>query len=203
MMHLLERYFEQLFVSIDDYFRTADPSLSRNNLDVRYVLCRPVLDANEGDVQGKRYEAALTAALGRCGVAEDRITFVLEPVAAAYGIAKELLRVPRGGSILALLFGHARDDLSIALGDGRMKSMPSVLHECLAADEYPVDQLAPGREHISVEPHVVLARGEVGVIAVENELRKRLGSRFSVGEQVTLMGASPVRRWTFSLRGAV
>ena len=70
--------------------------------------------------------------------------------------------------LAALLCGHARNDLSISVGDGRMKAMPSALDNCLATDEYRVNQSAPGREHIGVEPHVVLADGQVGVIGGEN-----------------------------------
>ena len=51
--YLLERYFEELFVRIDDYFKAAAASLSRDNLNVRYIMTRPVLDANEGDVPGQ------------------------------------------------------------------------------------------------------------------------------------------------------
>lgn len=125
--YLLERYFEQIFVSIDDYFKAADPSLSRNNLDVRYVVCRPVLDNNEGDAQGKRYEQALKTALGRCGIAEDRITFVLEPVAAAYGIARrrssELLALNESAPIAVVDAGGGTTDIAVArisLRDGRV-----------------------------------------------------------------------------------
>ncbi len=125
--YLLERYFEQLFLRIDDYFKAADASLSRLNLNVRYVLTRPVLDANEGDTQGKTYELALKTAMERCGVAETQITFVPEPVAAAYGIAKrraqELLAMGEGTPIAVIDAGGGTTDIALAyvsLREGRV-----------------------------------------------------------------------------------
>ena len=125
--YLLERYFEQLFIRIDDYFKAADASLSRPSLNVRYVLTRPVLDANEGDVQGKSYELALKTALERCGVEETQITFVLEPVAAAYGIAKrraqELTALGEGMPIAVIDAGGGTTDVALAyvsLREGRV-----------------------------------------------------------------------------------
>ena len=125
--YLLERYFEELFIRIDAYFKSAKSSLSRDSLNARYVLTRPVLDANEGDVQGKAYESALTKALERCGVAADQITFVHEPVAAAYGIAKrraqELLALGEGTPIAVIDAGGGTTDVALArvsLREGRV-----------------------------------------------------------------------------------
>lgn len=125
--YLLERYFEQLFGRIDDYFKTADASLSRDNLNIRYVMTRPVLDANEGDTQGRRYELALTTALEQCGVAATQITFVHEPVAAAYGIAKrraqELLAMGEGAAVAVIDAGGGTTDIAIgyvSLREGRV-----------------------------------------------------------------------------------
>jgi molecular chaperone DnaK (HSP70) len=125
--YLLERYFEQLFVRIDDYLKSADASLSRDNLNLRYVMTRPVLDANEGDVQGKRYELALTTALERCGVGTEQITFVHEPVAAAYGIARrraqELLALGEGTPVAVIDAGGGTTDIAlgyVSLREGRV-----------------------------------------------------------------------------------
>ena len=125
--YLLERYFEQLFIRIDDYFKAADASLSRPNLTIRYVLTRPVLDANEGDAQGQAYELALKTALERCGVEAAHITFVHEPVAAAYGIAKrrahELLALGEGTPIAVIDAGGGTTDVALAyvsLREGRV-----------------------------------------------------------------------------------
>ncbi len=115
--YLLERYFEELFVRIDDYFTAAAASLSRNSLNIRYVMTRPVLDANEGDTQGKSYELALTTALEQCGVDASLITFVHEPVAAAYGIAKrraqELLALGEGTPIAVIDAGGGTTDIAV------------------------------------------------------------------------------------------
>ena len=115
--YLLERYFEELFVRIDDYFKAAAASLSRENLNLRYIMTRPVLDANEADTQGRSYELALTTALGRCGVAAEQITFVHEPVAAAYGIAKrraqELLALGEGTPIAVIDAGGGTTDIAV------------------------------------------------------------------------------------------
>ncbi len=125
--YLLERYFEQLFTRIDAYFRTVDPALSRDGINIRYVLSRPVLDANEGDEQGRRYQQALRIALHGCGVGEDRITFVQEPAAAAYGIAKrraaELLALKESTPIAVVDAGGGTTDIALArvsLRDGRV-----------------------------------------------------------------------------------
>ena len=125
--YLLERYFEELFVRIDDYFKAAAASLTRDNLNVRYILTRPVLDANEGDKQGKSYELALTTALERCGVAATQITFVHEPVAAAYGIAKqraqELLALGEGTPVAVIDAGGGTTDVAVgyvSLREGRV-----------------------------------------------------------------------------------
>ena len=116
--YLLERYFEQLIHCVDEYFKSVDPSLSRSNLNVQFVISRPVLDANEGDTQGKRYEKALTSALVRCGIPEDQIAFVHEPVAAAYGIARrragELLALGEGAPIAVVDAGGGTTDVALA-----------------------------------------------------------------------------------------
>jgi molecular chaperone DnaK (HSP70) len=125
--YLLERYFEELFIRIDDYFKATDASLSRENLNVRYVLTRPVLDSNEADIQGKNYERALITALERCGVEPTQITFVQEPVAAAYGIAKrraqELLAMGEGTPIAVIDAGGGTTDIAVgyvSLREGRV-----------------------------------------------------------------------------------
>lgn len=125
--YLLERYFEELFLRIDDYFKAAAPSLSRDKLNIRYILTRPVLDANEGDTQGKSYERALTTALERCGVEATQITFVHEPVAAAYGIARrraqELLALGEGTPVAVIDAGGGTTDIAVgyvSLREGRV-----------------------------------------------------------------------------------
>ena len=125
--YLLERYFEELFLRIDDYFKNTAASLSRDNLNIRYIMTRPVLDANEGDVQGKTYERALTTALERNGVDAAQITFVHEPVAAAYGIAKrraqDLLALGEGTPIAVIDAGGGTTDIAVgnvSLREGRV-----------------------------------------------------------------------------------
>jgi hypothetical protein len=126
--NLLARYFEQVFARLDAYLRAADPAmpLSRESIQIRYVLTRPVLDANEGDVKGKLYEQALVAALARSGVDEGQITFVHEPVAAAIGIAKrreqELLGL-QGQAVAVIDAGGGTTDVALArvqLCEGRV-----------------------------------------------------------------------------------
>lgn len=99
---LLARYFQRIFQRLDEYFRQADPAcpLQRSGLRVRYVVTRPVLDANEGDEVGQKYERALLDALARCGVTEDEVVLAQEPVAAAVGIARR-----RAGELLSLADG--------------------------------------------------------------------------------------------------
>ncbi len=116
---LVRRYFERIIHRLDEYLRTADPEhpVNRAHLDVRYVLCRPVLDANEGDVEGKRYEAALLSALGSCGIAERQVTFIHEPVAAAIGVARrrdELLALPDGTALAIVDSGGGTTDVALA-----------------------------------------------------------------------------------------
>jgi molecular chaperone DnaK (HSP70) len=125
--YLLERYFEQLFVRIDEYFKAVDPALFRQNLNIRYDITRPVLDANEDDAQGKQYEALLLKALERCGIVREQILFVYEPVAAAYGIARrhvgELLALGEGALIAVIDAGGGTTDVAVAqvsLRDGRL-----------------------------------------------------------------------------------
>lgn len=116
---LVRRYFERLLHRLDEYFRTASPEhpVRRENLDVRYVLCRPVLDANEGDVEGARYEATLRSALESCGVPGRSITFIHEPVAAAIGVARrreELLALPDGAAVAIVDSGGGTTDVALA-----------------------------------------------------------------------------------------
>jgi hypothetical protein len=126
--NLVARYFEQVFARLDAYFGTADPALplTRESLQIRYVMTRPVLDANEGDIKGRVYEQALVAALARCGVEEGQITFVHEPVAAAIGIAKrreqELLGL-QGQAVAVVDAGGGTTDVALArvqLQNGRV-----------------------------------------------------------------------------------
>lgn len=125
--YLLERYFEQLFVRIDEYFKAVDPALFRQNLNIRYIITRPVLDANDKDEQGKRYERLLLKALERCGVASEQAIFVYEPVAAAYGIARrrrsELLSLGEGALVAVIDAGGGTTDIALAqvsLREGRL-----------------------------------------------------------------------------------
>jgi hypothetical protein len=117
---LVRRFFERIVHRVDLYLKSADPAhpLTREGIAVRWVLCRPVLDANEGDERGRRYEAALRGALVRCGVPEERIRFVQEPVAAAIGIAKsrqdELLSLPPGAAIAVIDSGGGTTDVAVA-----------------------------------------------------------------------------------------
>ncbi|HLJ56392.1 MAG TPA: hypothetical protein VKT77_15240, partial [Chthonomonadaceae bacterium] len=73
------------------------------------------------------YEAALLAALGRCGVEEENIRFVHEPVAAAYGIARrragELLALGEGTPVAVVDAGGGTTDIAVArisLREGRV-----------------------------------------------------------------------------------
>ncbi len=125
--YLLERYFEQLFVRIDEYFKAVDAALFRQNLNIRYVITRPVLDANDGDSQGRQYEAQLLKALQRCSIAPQHVLFVYEPVAAAYGIARrhvgDLLALGEGAIIAVIDAGGGTTDVAIAqvsLREGRL-----------------------------------------------------------------------------------
>ena len=125
--YLLERYFEQLFVRIDEYFKSVDPALYRENLNIRYIMTRPVLDANEDDSQGKKYEALLLMALERCNISQEQVLFVYEPVAAAYGIARrhegELLAIGEGALVAVIDAGGGTTDVAVAqvsMRDGKL-----------------------------------------------------------------------------------
>jgi hypothetical protein len=117
---LVTRYFERIIHRLDEYFRTADPDrpLFRRGMDVRFVVCRPVLDANEGDEKGRRYEEALRAALVHCDVPAASISFVQEPVAAAIGIARRraegLLGLPDGTAVAVVDSGGGTTDVALA-----------------------------------------------------------------------------------------
>lgn len=117
---LVGRYFERLFERIDAYFAVADPTtpLNRDSLQIRYVLTRPVLDADGKDSKGQAYEQALRRALTRCGVQEESITFLQEPVAAAIGIARsragDLLTLPDGAVVAVVDSGGGTTDVALA-----------------------------------------------------------------------------------------
>ncbi|MCC6730226.1 MAG: hypothetical protein IT208_12890 [Chthonomonadales bacterium] len=126
---LLRRFFARILHRVDELLRTIDPAqpLAREALDVRYVVCRPVLDANEGDERGRAYEVALRGALARCGVPERAVEFVLEPVAAMIGIARrrdsELLGLPEGTPIALIDSGGGTTDVVLArlrVGNGQV-----------------------------------------------------------------------------------
>jgi hypothetical protein len=143
---LLARYFERLFGRLDEYFRTADPAapLTREGMQVNYVVCRPVLDANEGDEIGRRYESALRSALARSGVDEKDLRFVHEPVAAAIGIARRrdeaLLSLPEGAAIAVVDSGGGTTDVALArvrLQEGRVGLDLAGTYSLRLADENP------------------------------------------------------------------
>ena len=113
---LAGRYFKKLFESIDQYFRALN--LDRRDLNARYILTRPVLDANEGDAKGSLYELALQIALTtRCDVEAHQIHFIREPAAAAMGIARqrreELLEL-QGKAVAVVDAGGGTTDVALA-----------------------------------------------------------------------------------------
>src|SRR5262245_48874944 len=67
-----------------------------------------------------------------------------------------------------LLSSQCCNGLPVALADGGATVMLPALDDRLAADDHPVYEVAPGCEHVDVEPHIVHANEKVGVIAVKN-----------------------------------
>lgn len=116
--YLLERYFEQIFYRIDEYFSSVGKGVYRQNLNIQYVISRPVMDAAESGSAGKRYEQALALALSRCGVDQNSIQFVFEPSAAAYGVARrritELYMLGEGALIAVVDAGGGTTDIALA-----------------------------------------------------------------------------------------
>lgn len=126
---LLRRFLERILHAVDEYLSTVDPErpLSRGALKVRYVVCRPVLDANAGDEIGRAYEQTMLGALEACGVEPGQVSFVQEPVAAAIGIARhreeELLRLEDGTAVAVVDSGGGTTDVALArvrLNNGRV-----------------------------------------------------------------------------------
>ncbi|MCC2671888.1 MAG: hypothetical protein K0Q72_4359, partial [Armatimonadetes bacterium] len=163
---LLARYFERVFSRVDEYFRTADPDrpLARANLRIRYVLTRPVLDANEGDEVGQRYERVLLEAVTGCGVAEDAVTLVQEPVAAAVGIARrraeELLALPDGAAVAVVDSGGGTSH--VALGKVKLHA-GTVSLEVAGSYSLRLAEENPAMEAIgALERHGFEGRREVG-----------------------------------------
>lgn len=126
---LLRRFLERIVHRLDQYFRTADAAqpLERASLDLRYVVCRPVLDANESDARGLRYEGVVRQGLIQAGVPAAAISFLQEPVAAAIGIARrregELLSLPEGAAVAVVDSGGGTTDVALArvrLTEGRV-----------------------------------------------------------------------------------
>jgi hypothetical protein len=163
---LLARYFERVFSRLDEYFRTVDPAqpLARAHLRVRYVLTRPVLDANEGDEVGQRYERALLDAAAACGVSEEDVTLVQEPVAAAVGIARrraeELLALPDGAAVAVVDSGGGTSH--VALGRVRLQA-GTVSLEVTGSYALRLGDENPAMEAIgALERHGFEGRREVG-----------------------------------------
>jgi hypothetical protein len=178
---LLARYFERVIHRVDEYFRTASPSrpLARESLKVRYVLCRPVLDANEGDEIGLRYEQALLRAMARWGIPEEAVSLVQEPVAAAIGIARrraeDLLALPEGTAVAVVDSGGGTSHAALArvrLAGGRVSlDLADSYALRLGADNPAVHALA------ALEQHGFEDRREVGGNLLDRVLAVDLGDR--------------------------
>jgi len=146
--YLLSRYFEPIIKRIDDYFSKA--GVARGNLKVQYIITRPVMDYNEGDTLGKRYEDIFRLVLMNHNIEPDDIVFVLEPEAASIGIGisrqEELLAINEDDPVAVIDAGGGTTDISLArvsLKNGRIsldvkQSIPvrlddgNILHEALA-----------------------------------------------------------------------
>ena len=125
---LLNRYVARIVARLDEYLKACDleTPLSRAGIRLRYVVTRPVLDYNEGNEAGARYEETLRVAFVKAGIDADHLIFALEPVAAAIGIARrrasELLALQ--GKIVAVIdSGGGTTDISLArvnLENGRI-----------------------------------------------------------------------------------
>jgi molecular chaperone DnaK (HSP70) len=171
---LLARYFQRIFQRLDEYFRSADPgcSLQRSGLRVRYVVTRPVLDANEGDEVGRKYERALLDALARCGVSEDEVVLVQEPVAAAVGIGRrragELLSLADGAPIAVVDSGGGTSHVAVGkvrLEDGRVSLDLSGSYALRLADDNPALEAI-----LALEKHGFEGRREVGGNVLDSTL---------------------------------
>ena len=132
---LVELYFEQIFARIDAFFASFNPPLHRSALNIRWVLTRPVLDTVHTGSLALRYEQTLLEAVVRCGATPESIRFVLEPVAAAYGICKlraqELLRLGEGAAVAVVDSGGGTTDA--AVGRLSFKEGRPTLHITAAA----------------------------------------------------------------------
>lgn len=125
---ILNRYVVRIIARLDDYLHTSDleTPLSRAGIRLQFVVTRPVLDFNTGDVIGGQYENALRSAFVKAGVDADTLVFALEPVAAAIGIARrrasELLAL-QGKTVAVIDSGGGTTDISLArvnLENGRV-----------------------------------------------------------------------------------
>lgn len=171
---LLARYFQRIFQRLDEYFRQADPAwpLQRSSLQIQYVVTRPVLDANEGDELGRKYERALLDALIRCGVSEDKVLLIQEPVAAAVGIAQrraaELLSLGDGAPVAVVDSGGGTSHVALGrvqLEEGRVSLDLTGSYALRLADEN------PAMEAISaLERHGFEGRREVGGNVLDSAL---------------------------------
>lgn len=178
---LLGRYFERIFHRLDEYFRTAQPDqpLSRANLEVRYVVCRPVLDANEGDEAGRRYEQALLRAMARCGVPEEAVSLIQEPIAAGIGIAanreEELLGLPDGAAVAVVDSGGGTTHVALArvrLAGGRVSLDLAGSYALRLGSENPAIEAIRALEKYGFED-----RREVGGNVLDRALALELGTR--------------------------
>jgi Fe-S-cluster formation regulator IscX/YfhJ len=178
---LLGRYFERIAQRLDEYFRDADPgrNLARAHLRLRYVLTRPVLDANEGDDDGRRYEEALLNAMARCGVDAADVTLVQEPVAAAVGIAKrradELLALADGSAVAVVDSGGGTTHVALGrvrLRDGRVSLDLAGSYALRLADDNPALEALT-----ALERHGFEGRREVGGNVLDNVLLFQLATQ--------------------------
>lgn len=171
---LLARYFQRIFQRLDDYFRGADPErpLQRANLRIRYVVTRPVLDANEGDEVGRQYERALLDALGRCGVGPEDVLLVQEPVAAAVGIARrraaELLALGDGAPVAVVDSGGGTSHVAVGrvrLETGQVSLDLTGSYALRLADDNPAMEAIQ-----ALERHGFEGRREVGGNVLDSAL---------------------------------
>ncbi len=176
---LLCRYFRQIFGRVDEYLRCIGDGapLGRDTLRLRYTLCRPVLDANDGDEVGRRYEETLLAAMEQLGVRRGDVSMVHEPIAAAIGIARrretELAALQPGTPVAVVDSGGGTTHVALARVDlegGQLSLQPAGSYALHLGPENPAIEALEAFKRHGIED-----RREVGGNVLDAALAFSLG----------------------------
>ena len=164
---LVERYFHFLFDKLDQYLETL--SLRREDLEIDFVVTRPVLDKATGDHLGSSYEMLIELAALRCDIPEKRLYFMLEPEAAANCLAHthraQLLKI-QGETIAVVDAGGGTTDILLAKvkGEGGNISLDVLASYSLRPEEDPASVMRCALAHFA------LSQKATNAARVENEM---------------------------------